>query len=175
MRPRLLLALAFLLALATPAVADEPTPGEWRQVGLGYKLGNGIGFFGGDAIVCPFPHLCGDLQGAFLRIATDSETAYGFGLAPELQLQLFVGHHGTPYVGAGVNYAHIILGDATGEAFGVFANVGYVYTFSFGLGLEVGVGGGYLSQAKATSATSEVTMGGKAYFNIEAGLRYMIF
>jgi hypothetical protein len=166
--------LALVLALAGGAAAEPPPPGEHRVFGLGYKIGNGIGFIGADAILIPVPHLCFDMQGAFIRVSDSGSTANGFGLAPEVQYQLFTGRRGTPYVGVGLQYVNLIMGSATGEGYGVFGNVGYVYTFSFGLGFELGLGAQYMTEAKVTSGATTVTMGGEAAFNIEASVRYMI-
>ena len=95
---RFLLIAACAAGLAsTPARAEEI---QARKVGVGYKIGNGIGFTGGDIVLRLIPHVVFDLQASYASI--DGMT--GYGLAPTVKLQLHeVGH--TPYLGVGVQHA----------------------------------------------------------------------
>ena len=151
----------------TPAVTEQVPPE--KLLGIGYKLGNGIGFAGADLIVNPLPHLSLDLQVAQAPVYS------GYGLAPSVQFHLFAGRQSTPYVGAGVQYVSLSSGDLTGTATGYFANVGYEWKWLSGLGILAGIGVQKVSTIEATSSTSTSTLsvpGGTA-LNLEFGVRYM--
>src|SRR5450759_5354287 len=69
-----------------PPPAEEPPhvdpPATATHLGIGYKIGNGLGFLGGDIVVSPIPHVVLDLQANTFSANTSSGTATGFGLAP---------------------------------------------------------------------------------------------
>ena len=152
-----------------PERAPLDTEGTDRHLGVGYKIGNGLGFVGADIVVSPIPHLALDLQANHYA----SGEASGFGYAPGLQLFLWDKGRSTPYFSAG--YIHLKLGlrNVTASGSGYFANFGYEWKWPFGLGILVGGGLGYLNDVSATDGITTVTAPGGAHFNIEAGLRYM--
>lgn len=161
-----LLIAAFASVLATrPAHAEEV---QARKVGVGYKIGNGIGFTGGDIVLRLVPHVVFDLQASYASI--DGMTGYGF--APTVQLQLNeVGH--TPYLGAGIQHARLSDETRGGYATGFVANVGYEWRFASGVGVIVGGGIQDLGKVHVTKGTaaSDAEAGG-LHFNLEAGVRY---
>jgi hypothetical protein len=170
------------LAAAQPngeptAPAPAPAPAA-KMFGVGYKAGNGIGFLGADILVAPIPHMAIDIQGAFMPVTVvgpntnDSGTVYA--VAPALQFSLWDGRS-TPYISAGMVYAHLALGGATASVLGTFGNVGYEWRWQSGLGIQLGGGVGYINKGEASNGTSMVTIGGKVNPNIELGLRYMFF
>lgn len=115
------------------------------MLGVGYKLGNGIGFVGADVIVNPMPNLSLDLQMA----SFDG----GFAYAPSIQYHLDMANG--PYVGVGYRGE---LNTAS-KLSGVFGNVGWHYMPMPNVGLTAGVG-----YQKVIGAPDE--------FNYEAGIRY---
>src|SRR4051794_1657238 len=62
-----------------PPPVDPPATST--HLGVGYKIGNGIGFLGGDLIISPIPHLALDLQANTFSVATSSGSAHGYGVA----------------------------------------------------------------------------------------------
>ncbi|MBN1611585.1 MAG: hypothetical protein JW940_33430 [Polyangiaceae bacterium] len=153
---------------ATQTATEKP-PDTRRSLGLGYKIGNGIGFLGGDVIIAPIDHVALDFQASY---ATWGD-ATGYGLAPALQLQLNPGPKSTPYLGVGLQYAHMTLDNVTGSGTGFFANLGYEWRSASGLGLLLGGGVQYLQEVSATDGTTTITAGGEAHVNLEVGVRYM--
>src|SRR5262250_2308135 len=114
------MAAAILVARAAPALADEPPPPH-TFLGVGYKIGNGMGVIGGDVIISPIDHLTFDLQANYFAEAG----AAGYGLVPMLQVHLFSGQVSSPYLGAGVLYATLSMDNVTASTTGVVANAGY--------------------------------------------------
>src|SRR5438045_4002919 len=58
---------------ATPPVAPQAEAARPERVlGVGYKLGNGIGFFGADVIISPMPHVSLDLYGTYVLYPASS-------------------------------------------------------------------------------------------------------
>jgi hypothetical protein len=160
-----LLIAAAINVLSKPALAEEV---QARKIGVGYKIGNGIGFAGGDVVLRLVPHVVFDFQASYASI--DGMT--GYGLAPTVQLQLKdVGH--TPYLGVGIQYANLSDADRGGYATGFVANAGYEWRFASGVGVLVGGGVQDLGKVHVTKgiAASDGNSGG-VHFNIEAGVRY---
>ena len=122
---------------------------ENNTLGIGYKLGNGIGFTGADLIINPTPNVSLDLQGAM--------TEGTFAFAPAIQFHMDPA--GGPYVGVG--YQHVIGTTSVAAAQGAFANVGWQFRPMTNVGVLVGVG--YQQLFNPSSA------GG---LNYEAGVRY---
>ena len=163
---------------ATPQPAPAPemtdTAGTDKTVGIGYKLGNGIGFFGGDVIVNPLPHLSIDLYGTYFPPpAYRGSPGTGYAFAPALQGFLREGRRSSPYVAVGMQYVHLAVDTASGSGLGVFANVGYEWKWKTGLGIQLGGGLQYLQQVIVSSSTAMVFTGGGFNPNLEAGIRYM--
>src|SRR5262245_35996733 len=161
------MAAAMLVGRAAAALADEPPPHKF--LGVGYKIGNGMGVIGGDVIISPIDHLTFDLQANYFAEAG----AAGYGLVPMLQVHLFSGQVSSPYLGAGVLYATLSMDNVTASATGVVANAGYEWRWASGLGILLGGGINHLGNIHATDGVTTVDAPGVTQFNIEAGLRFM--
>ncbi len=160
------------LLFATASHADEAT--AIRRVGLGYKIGNGIGFTGADVIINPMPHLVLDLHSAYFTLETVNDTSTGFALAPAIQGELRA-QGSTPYAAVGLQYVHISVGEVTASGKGFFANLGYEWKWPSGLGILLGGGIQHLNEIEAHDATHAIKTGGKTAPNLEFGVRYMFF
>lgn len=158
---------------STEAPAEEAPARPPTHLGVGYKIGNGIGFVGGDIVIGPVPHLALDLQFNYLSADASSGTATGFGFAPEVILYLFDPGTHTPYLSLGYVYAAVSLENVTAAANGGFLNLGYEWKWAPGLCLQLGGGVGYLDKVSATDGTTTITRNGGVHANIEAGLRFM--
>jgi hypothetical protein len=173
-RPRICLGLALLLTAASGLAQAEET--EPHVVGVGYKIGNGIGFLGADVILRVLPHVVLDLQANYVSVSESvdggpDQTATGYGFAPTVQFQLKpIGH--TPYLGIGLVYVHESLNDATASATGLLLNLGYEWRFASGVGVLVGAGMDDLGTLSATNGTTTIHQSGGVLFNLEAGVRY---
>src|SRR5438477_7517055 len=62
-----------------------------KHLGVGYKIGNGLGFVGGDILVSPIDHLTFDLQANWFSATSSGTSANGYGLAPAVQFHFFKG------------------------------------------------------------------------------------
>jgi hypothetical protein len=165
-------------ALGSPARAEEVVE---RKLGVGYKVGNGMGFEGGDLIYRAFPHVSFDLQvgyyGAKDTLPDGTGVTYsGIGFAPALHAEVrAVGH--TPYLSAGATYMRLAArheGETvTGTGAGFFANAGYEWRFASGVGVILGAGiGDIVSMHFEDSSSSLDVIPNVFYFNIEGGIRY---
>jgi hypothetical protein len=169
--------LAFALVLLGGPRAARAEETDEHPIGLGYKIGNGIGFLGADVLVRAIPHVTLDLQANYLSEAVDTgygsaETATGYGLAPTVQFQLKTFGH-TPYVGIGLAYVHLSLRDVTGSASALLVNFGYEWRFASGVGVLVGGGLADIGSIHAMSSDgTSISESGGAHINIEAGVRY---
>ncbi len=171
-----LVLLCGLVSLGRPGTARAEETAA-NPIGIGYKIGNGIGFLGADVVVRAVPHLALDLQANYLSEAVDTgygtaETATGYGLAPTLQFQFKpVGH--TPYIGVGFAYVHLSLRDVTGSASALLVNAGYEWRFASGVGVLVGGGIADIGSINAMSSDgTSISETGGVHFNLEAGVRY---
>jgi hypothetical protein len=148
--------------------------------GIGYKAGNGVGFLGADLIVNPIPHLGFDLQASFEPMsvttigpgASTTESGLLWAIVPAVTGYLFP-RGSTPYLSAGMVYAHLGLETASATVTGTFANIGYEWKWKSGLGLQLGGGVGYITHGEAMSGNATIEVGGKLNPNLEIGLRYM--
>jgi hypothetical protein len=174
----LIISLLAIGAIERTARAEEVVE---RKLGVGYKVGNGIGFAGGDLIYRAFPHVGFDLQinyfGAKDSLANGSPVTYsGVGLAPAVHAQLRpIGH--TPYLAVGAIYARLAAhheGDTiTGTGAGFFVNAGYEWRFASGVGVLLGAGVGDLVSMHFAGPSASADMNpNDVYFNIEGGVRY---
>ena len=168
-----------MMMIATPAFAQPPgataevTPPE-KTLGVGYKLGNGIGFFGGDVIINPLPHLTLDLYGTYVDLkASNGDSGTGYAFAPAIQGYLREGRRSTPYGAIGLQYVHMSLDTAVGSGTGFFANIGYEWKWQSGFGIQLGGGVQYLQKVQATNGQTTIMTGGAVNPNLELGLRYM--
>lgn len=182
MKPLRFASLLFSLAIVVVSVAGsnaaraEET--DAQPVGVGYKIGNGIGLVGADLIVRAVPYVAVDLQANYLAVSVDqgtgmTATASGYGFAPTLQAQLKpVGH--TPYLGLGFAYVHLSLNDVTGSASALLVNAGYEWRFASGVGVLLGGGIADIGSVHAMSAdgSTMISESGGVHFNLEAGVRY---
>ena len=173
---RLSTCLVFGLILTVGARLAHAEETEPHAVGVGYKIGNGIGFVGADLILRVLPHAAFDLQANYISVSESvdggpSQTVTGYGLAPTAQFQLkSIGH--TPYLGIGLVYVHESLNDVTASATGFLVNLGYEWRFASGVGVLVGGGIDDLGRISATDGTTTIAQSGGVIFNIEAGVRY---
>lgn len=158
------------LLVATPTLASaEGAPQETASsptFGVGYKLGNGVGFAGIDLIASPIPHLAFELQ---LSHLADFESGYAI-LPSAVGTLRATGS--TPYVKVGALYLAVSDSDVTVTGSGGFANIGYEWRFNSGLGIQLGGGVGYIQDITAVSGNTIVSIGGEAHANLELGLRY---
>jgi opacity protein-like surface antigen len=168
------LALGVILSVgAGRAQAEETDP---HPVGVGYKIGNGLGFIGADLLLRLVPHVVFDLQANYLSLSETvyggtTQTVTGYGLAPTVQFQLKpIGH--TPYLGIGMVYAHESLNDVTASATGLLVNAGYEWRFASGVGVLVGGGIADVGEISATDGTTTLKQSGGVVFNLEVGVRY---
>ena len=182
--PLVLLVLPILLASASasaqepaptpPASPVAPVPAPVRPFGVGLKLGDGIGA-GADVFVDVAPHLAVDVMATpFHSAVADGPDVYGFGLAPELQLEL-AATGSTPYVGVGGQYVTArVTGEPRATVTGEFANLGYDWKLRSGLGIDVGLGAQHLNRTVFTDALgNDVVVGGVTALNLELGVRWM--
>lgn len=165
--------LGLILTLGSGLVRAEET--EHRSVGVGYKIGNGIGFLGADVLLRLIPHVVFDLQANYLSLSESvygaSQTVTGYGLAPTVQFQLKpIGH--TPYLGIGMVYVHESLNEVTASAMGLLVNAGYEWRFASGVGVLVGGGIDEVGTLSATNGTTTIKQSGGLLFNLESGVRY---
>ena len=58
----LVVVVGALLARVSSAAAEDAEATARKHVGVGFKIGNGMGFVGGDLIISPIDHLTLDLQ-----------------------------------------------------------------------------------------------------------------
>ena len=161
-----------------PAQAEEVVE---RTLGVGYKVGNGIGFEGGDLIYRAFPRVSFELQIGYYgekdTLPDGSAVSFaGVGFAPAVHAQLrAIGH--TPYLSAGLMYmrldAHHEGESAVGSGTGFFVNAGYEWRFASGIGVLVGGGvGDVVSLHFEDSEVSASKTPNEVYFNLEGGVRY---
>jgi hypothetical protein len=158
-------------AYAPPVPAAPPVPE--KKLGVGYKIGNGLGAVGADLIVAPVEHLAFDLQINYLSYSTSDGTATGTGFAPSVQGRLYGGQRSTPYVGFGWAHASLKLNDVSAAASGVFANLGYEWRWDSGFGLILGGGVVHIGAATATDGVTTISRQGGWSPNVEFGARFM--
>ncbi len=156
-----------------PPPPAEDAPASATHVGLGYKIGNGLGFLGGDLIISPIPHVVLDLQASTFSVGTSSGTATGWGVAPALQFHIREPGRSTPYVGLGYVYATLSLDNVTASGSGVSVNAGYEWKWTSGLGILVGGGICYLGNLEATDGTTTISRRSQFIPMLEAGIRFM--
>ena len=167
-----LVAAAQQVAPMAPPVApvQEVTS---KHVGVGYKIGNGLGFVGGDVIIAPTDRLSIDLQVGRLSTSAGDTTATGFGVAPAVQFRFNDSPGSSPYMGLGYLYAQITLNQATAHVQGVFLNGGYEWRWANGLGLLLGGGFNYLGTLEATDGVVVVKRKAQLVPEIEFGFRFL--
>jgi hypothetical protein len=172
---RLLALAVFAPAVAGAQPADtQPQPPAEKTLGIGYKLGNGIGVEGGDVIINPLPHLSIDLYGSFFQVkSSNGDEGTGYALAPAIQAYLKDGQRSTPYGAIGLQYATLTLDGISASGYGTFANIGYEWKWQSGFGIQLGGGVQYMQKVTATNGQTMLTTGGAVNPNLEFGLRYL--
>jgi hypothetical protein len=154
-----------------PPLVAPPAPGPRPTLGIGYKIGNGVGLVGGDIVINPINHVSLDLQANYASVATSVGTASGFALVPGLQLHLKARQESSPYIGAAFIYLKLSANDESVSATAAAFNAGYEWKWNSGLGILLGGGVAHMMNV---SASNGVTYSGKGTFlNIEFGVRYM--
>lgn len=99
---------AVVLTHGRPSMAQNEENAEAvvsKRLGLGYKIGNGLGFVGADVIISPVDHVTLDLQANWFSASGNGATANGYGFAPAVQFHLFKGQVSSPYLGLGYIYS----------------------------------------------------------------------
>jgi hypothetical protein len=177
-------ALATLLSVLAPgtaAWAEEVPAQHHRIVGLGWKVGNGLGPRGADLVVAPWPSLAFELHVAALREEVDEPTPdepTGWGIVPLARLYPLANRSNatgvTPHVSAGVHYSRWEFGALRWSRTELVVNGGPEWRWS-GLRLLLGAGIHYARRGLRRSNGSEWVEvdGGRPLLNLEAGLRYM--
>jgi hypothetical protein len=155
--------------LSTP---DDPATNT--HIGVGYKIGNGLGFFGLDTIVSPVPHIAFDIQVSLFSVPASGGTAAGVGWAPMFQLYFSDPGRSTAYLGVGWIHAEASLQNVKASVDGFAANLGYEWKWQSGFGILLGAGVANLGNVTATDGTDTVNIDGGVHFNLEFGLRYML-
>lgn len=168
-------ALAAAQTAPMPPPQQPPPPDEsvTKMVGVGYKIGNGLGILGADLVITPVDHITLDLQGNWYSASANGDRASGYGVAPALQYHFHSGWGSSAYIGAGYLYAKMTLSGVSASGQGGFLNAGYEWRWTSGLGIMVGGGIGYLGQISVTDGTTTIKNNGGALPMIEAGIRYM--
>ena len=173
-RPATCLLLGVVLTIGVGrAQAEETDP---HPVGVGYKIGNGLGVLGADLLLRLVPHVVFDLQANYVSLSEQvyggsTQSVTGYGLAPTVQFQLKpIGH--TPYLGIGMVYVHEALNQVTASATGLLVNAGYEWRFASGVGVLVGGGIADVGKISATDGTTTIEQTGGVLFNLEIGVRY---
>lgn len=161
---------AFAQGSAPVAVTGEQ-PGPVRTLGVGIKVGSGMGFIGGDIVINPVEHLSIDLQANHALVGTNRGTASGVGLVPGIQWHFRAGQQSGPYLGAALIYWKLgVDGDkvsATGMAF----NIGWEWKGTSGFGIILGGGVAHIMNVSTTTGlkyNGQTTMP-----SFEFGVRYM--
>jgi hypothetical protein len=149
-------------------------PATNSHVGIGYKIGNGLGFLGADAIVSPVPHLALDFQISVFSVATPAGSADGMGLAPMLQVYFNDPGRSTLYLGVGWIHAAASLQNVNASVSGWAANLGYEWKWQSGFGILLGGGVAILGNATATDGTTTVSISGGVHPNLEVSFRFML-
>lgn len=161
------------MASTTPLLAAESSAPH--TLGLGYKLGNGMGFAGADLVVGLTEHLTFGLQANYFAFDGESgETATGFGVLPFAQYR-FLAPGSSPYISAGPLYLRLKLNDVTASATGAVANGGWEWIWSSGISINLGAGVSYLRDVTVTDGFTTIERDGGLNFNIEAALRYYFY
>ncbi|MDX2019491.1 MAG: hypothetical protein SF187_04570 [Deltaproteobacteria bacterium] len=167
---RIAVACVGLLWASAAAAAEAP-----HTLGVGYKIGNGLGFLGADAVLGVGEHLSLGLQANYFSDTSELGDKYtGYGVLPFVQYR-FRAPGSSPYLSAGPLYAHVRLNDVTAAAYGAVLNAGWEWIWSSGIAINVGAGASYLGKITATDGFTTVERGGGVAFNIEAALRYYFF
>jgi hypothetical protein len=159
---------------AQRSYGNSDAPATNTHVGIGYKIGNGLGFLGADAILSPVPHLALDLQFNVFSVSTPAGSADGIGFAPMLQLYFNDPGRSTLYLGVGWIHAAASLQNVNASVNGFAANVGYEWKWSNGFGILFGAGVAILGNATATDGTNTVSISGGAHPNLELSFRFML-
>lgn len=163
----------YYLPAAPPQPPPPDPPATATRLGVGYKIGNGLGFVGADLIISPLPHVVLDLQANTASQNTGSGTATGYGVAPAVQIHIREPGRSTPYLGLGYVYTQLSLANVTASGSGLFINAGYEWKWSSGMGIILGGGICYFGNIQASDGTTTITRDAELLPTLEAGIRFM--
>jgi hypothetical protein len=156
-------------AYTYPPQLAPPPPVAEKKLGVGYKIGNGLGFIGADVIIAPVEHVALDAQVNYLS----NDGATGTGFAAVLQGRLYGNQRSTPYLGLGFVHASLTLGSQTGSLSGVLANLGYEWRWNEGLGILLGGGIAHVPSFRVSDGVRTVDDKGGWLPNVFFGIRYL--
>ncbi len=167
--------LATLLVLVgTFARADDAPEARTPRVGFGWHTGNGLGLLGGDVIVFAVQRLAIDVQLAYHHEDLGNAALTSYAVAPAVRA--FLRSEGfTPYAALGVFGVRKTAGSLTWNRTGVFANVGPEWRSPSGFRLFLGAGLAYVPAVRVSNAAERVEEDRYHGFNLEFGVRYMLF
>ncbi|HVU51824.1 MAG TPA: hypothetical protein VHL80_14105 [Polyangia bacterium] len=157
-------------AYAYPPPLPQPAPPvPEKKLGVGYKIGNGLGFLGADVIIAPVEHLAVDAQ---LNYQSDAG-ASGTGFVVAAQGRLKGGQASTPYLGLGFLHESLTLASDSRSVSGFVANLGYEWRWDQGLGILLGGGIAHVPEIEVSDGFVTVKKDGGWLPNLEFGLRWM--
>jgi len=157
------------------AQQNAPQPIYKKRFGVGYKIGNGLGFTGADIVVGLTDNFSIALQASYFADEdSDGTKITGSGFAPFVEYR-FSDTGSTPYIAGGLVHARLSRDNVTGSASGGFGNIGWQWRWETGFAVHVGAGIGFLTSIKAEDGVNSIERSGGTYFNLESGLRYFFF
>ena len=160
---------AWHLRVPAAAAAASPPVAE-KKLGVGFKIGDGLGFLGADVIVAPVEHLALDAQINYQSYGG----ARSIGYVAEVQGRFMGGQRSTPYMGVGFLHDTLTMGSDSASTSGFVANVGYEWRWDQGLGILLGAGVNHAPQVTVSDGGFfGVTKFGGWNPNIEFGVRWM--
>jgi hypothetical protein len=158
-------------AYPPPPLPPPPEPQvPEKKLGVGFKIGDALGFLGADVIVAPVEHLAIDAQINYQGYGG----ATSIGYVAELQGRFMGGQRSTPYVGVGFLHDTLTMGKDSQSTSGFVANVGFEWRWNQGLGILLG--GGVVHAPQVTVSDGGlfgVTKFGGWNPNLEFGVRWM--
>jgi hypothetical protein len=152
-----------------PPLPQPAPPVAEKKLGVGFKMGNGLGLLGADVIVAPVEHLALDASIEYQSVGG----ATGVGFVAEVQGRLYGGQQSTPYLGLGVLHDTLTLGSDSKSVNGFVANIGWEWRWDPGLGILLGGGIANHPELTVFNGLEGVTKAGGWQPNIEFGVRWM--
>jgi hypothetical protein len=182
--------LATALVLLAPGAHAEDAPGqepshEHRRFGIGWQVGNGLGFRGADVVVAPWRRLAFELQVSQVKTDVESgpsmdETASGWGVAPVVRAYLWRDGLIVPYAAAGGSVTRLTWRSLSWTTTGLFATVGAEWrtgndSWASCLRMLLGAGVGYSPAVAESNGSERIWSDRRRGANLELGLRCMFF
>ena len=153
-----------------PPLPPPSPPVAEKKLGVGFKIGDALGFLGADVIVAPVEHLALDAQINYQSYGG----ARSIGYVAEVQGRFMGGQRSTPYMGVGFLHDTLTMGSDSASTSGFVANVGYEWRWDQGLGILLGAGVNHAPQVTVSDGGFfGVTKFGGWNPNIEFGVRWM--